>query len=320
MIDHERAIDRRHVRQLTDSGIDVVETLIRGLTRIVVIEDTKTSIRWGVLSFLVWQLSAYLSSLSILTIVTLCLHVPSSVHQQQGRGRCPSSERTDPPSGRFDPGPDDGDGRHSRYLCKGKSCGCQGRYDGNRCQKYTKTCFCDFKRITLINLLLYRRERRECDLSVCQELAGLKHAHMRGDVPSEWDIGTFITIERVSLDHVMVTGLLYFHFWETSIIAYLLPTFFNFNLAFSLLVIILSQITTELRVYSTSVPLSAHSLFPYIFIRLIVGYNSNKDLFGVPIKQWTKVYRTISRLVVFFFFFLPASMSKDNLANSLGFL
>ncbi|KAG1138590.1 hypothetical protein G6F37_010401 [Rhizopus arrhizus] len=71
MIDHERAIDRRHVRQLTDSGIDVVETLIRGLTRIVVIEDTKTSIRWGILSFLVWHLSAYFSSLSILTIVTL---------------------------------------------------------------------------------------------------------------------------------------------------------------------------------------------------------------------------------------------------------
>lgn len=50
-------------------------------------------------------------------------------------------------------------------------------------------------------------------------------------------------------------------------------------------------------------------LFSYIFIRLVVGYNSNKDLFGVPIKQWTKVYRTPQSSVDLFFFLFLTSVN-----------
>lgn len=51
--------------------VDVAETVIRGLARIVFIEDNKTSLKWLVIFYLTWTVSAHLSSRTILGIFTV---------------------------------------------------------------------------------------------------------------------------------------------------------------------------------------------------------------------------------------------------------
>ncbi|KAG1184257.1 hypothetical protein G6F35_015143 [Rhizopus arrhizus] len=51
--------------------IEVAETVIRGLTRIVFIDDTKTSLKWLAMSFFVWKVSAHMSAINLILMVTL---------------------------------------------------------------------------------------------------------------------------------------------------------------------------------------------------------------------------------------------------------
>ncbi|KAG1051941.1 hypothetical protein G6F43_005892 [Rhizopus delemar] len=65
------AIDRQSVRHFTNMFIEVAETVIRGLTRIVFIDDTKTSLKWLAMSFFVWKVSAHMSAVNLILMVTL---------------------------------------------------------------------------------------------------------------------------------------------------------------------------------------------------------------------------------------------------------
>lgn len=68
---------------------------------------------------------------------------------------------------------------------------------------------------------------------------------------SNWHVHSYVSGEfELTLFHIwLVIIKTYFHCWLTSIIAYLLRTLRNLRCALSLLVIILSQSTTELRSY-----------------------------------------------------------------------
>ncbi|KAG1471404.1 hypothetical protein G6F56_002138 [Rhizopus delemar] len=71
VIDDERSINRQSVRHYTNVFIELSETLIRGLTRIVFIDNTKTSIKWLAISFVVWKVSAHISAITLVLLLTL---------------------------------------------------------------------------------------------------------------------------------------------------------------------------------------------------------------------------------------------------------
>lgn len=68
IIDNDRSsfIDRNSVKHYSTVTIEVLETLIRALTRIVFVEDTLTSIKWLSIFFIVWKVSAHVSTMNII--------------------------------------------------------------------------------------------------------------------------------------------------------------------------------------------------------------------------------------------------------------
>ncbi|KAI9251246.1 Reticulon-domain-containing protein [Sporodiniella umbellata] len=68
---NQRSINRDSVRYYTNVFIDLSETAIRALTRIVFIDNTKTSLKWLAISFLVWKISAHLSVTTLVLLLTL---------------------------------------------------------------------------------------------------------------------------------------------------------------------------------------------------------------------------------------------------------
>ncbi|OBZ87309.1 hypothetical protein A0J61_04639 [Choanephora cucurbitarum] len=59
-------IDRQNVRHYSNVMTEVAETLIRALTRIVFIENTWTSAKWMSIFFVVWKISAHVSTMNII--------------------------------------------------------------------------------------------------------------------------------------------------------------------------------------------------------------------------------------------------------------
>jgi hypothetical protein len=65
------AVNRDMVMHYSSLVVDIAETVIRGLARIVFIEDSKTSLKWLAIFYLTWTVSAHLSSRTILGIFTI---------------------------------------------------------------------------------------------------------------------------------------------------------------------------------------------------------------------------------------------------------
>ncbi|KAI8389475.1 hypothetical protein BD560DRAFT_381806 [Blakeslea trispora] len=59
-------IDRQNVRHYSNVMTEVAETVIRALTRIVFIENTWTSAKWMSIFFVVWKISAHVSTMNII--------------------------------------------------------------------------------------------------------------------------------------------------------------------------------------------------------------------------------------------------------------
>ncbi|KAI8990796.1 Reticulon-domain-containing protein [Mycotypha africana] len=68
---HTMMIDRQSVRHYTSIVTDVAETVIRALTRIIFIEDTKTSLKWMAIFFTVWKVSAHMKTMNIVLAVII---------------------------------------------------------------------------------------------------------------------------------------------------------------------------------------------------------------------------------------------------------
>jgi hypothetical protein len=70
-------IDRKSVRHYSTMMTEVSETVIRALTRIVFIENTATSAKWMCIFFVIWKVSAYISTMDIvLAVVTSAFIFP----------------------------------------------------------------------------------------------------------------------------------------------------------------------------------------------------------------------------------------------------
>ncbi|KAI9244180.1 Reticulon-domain-containing protein [Phascolomyces articulosus] len=64
-------VDKRLVHHYSSLFVDVAETLIRALARIVFIEDTMTSVKWFGIFYVTWAISAHLSSRTIILIFVI---------------------------------------------------------------------------------------------------------------------------------------------------------------------------------------------------------------------------------------------------------
>ncbi|KAI8974969.1 hypothetical protein BDB01DRAFT_805541 [Pilobolus umbonatus] len=64
-------IDRNNVAYYTAILTDILEYLMRALTRIVLVDDMKTSIRWLILFFTTWKLAVYIPSRLIIGLITV---------------------------------------------------------------------------------------------------------------------------------------------------------------------------------------------------------------------------------------------------------
>ncbi|KAI7881916.1 hypothetical protein K492DRAFT_128276, partial [Lichtheimia hyalospora FSU 10163] len=60
------SIDKRTVHHYSSLAVDIAETVIRALARIVFIEDSMTSLKWLVIFYLTWTISAHVSSRTII--------------------------------------------------------------------------------------------------------------------------------------------------------------------------------------------------------------------------------------------------------------
>ncbi|CDH49774.1 hypothetical protein RO3G_15560 [Lichtheimia corymbifera JMRC:FSU:9682] len=60
------SIDKRTVHHYSSLAVDIAETVIRALARIVFIEDSMTSLKWLVIFYLTWTVSAHVSSRTII--------------------------------------------------------------------------------------------------------------------------------------------------------------------------------------------------------------------------------------------------------------
>ncbi|KAI8075565.1 Reticulon-domain-containing protein [Thamnidium elegans] len=64
---HENLLSKTNAIHYSSVGVDVAETVARALTRIIFIEDTKTSVKWFIIFYLTWKISAFVSSRTIVT-------------------------------------------------------------------------------------------------------------------------------------------------------------------------------------------------------------------------------------------------------------
>ncbi|KAK4516980.1 uncharacterized protein ATC70_000308 [Mucor velutinosus] len=64
-------IDKQSVRHYSTVLTEVSETLIRALTRIVFVENTATSIKWMSIFFVIWKVSAHVSTMDIVLAVVI---------------------------------------------------------------------------------------------------------------------------------------------------------------------------------------------------------------------------------------------------------
>ncbi|GAN01288.1 hypothetical protein MAM1_0006c00721 [Mucor ambiguus] len=69
--DKHAMIDKQSVRHYSTVLTEVSETLIRALTRIVFIENTATSIKWMSIFFVIWKVSAHVSTMDIVLAVVI---------------------------------------------------------------------------------------------------------------------------------------------------------------------------------------------------------------------------------------------------------
>lgn len=69
--DKHTMIDKQSVRHYSTVLTEVSETLIRALTRIVFIENTATSIKWMSIFFVIWKVSAHVSTMDIVLAVVM---------------------------------------------------------------------------------------------------------------------------------------------------------------------------------------------------------------------------------------------------------
>ncbi|KAI8148538.1 Reticulon-domain-containing protein [Fennellomyces sp. T-0311] len=60
--DQMTTVDKRAVQHYSSLFVDIAETVIRALARIVFIEDTMTSVKWFAIFYLTWAISAHVSS------------------------------------------------------------------------------------------------------------------------------------------------------------------------------------------------------------------------------------------------------------------
>ncbi|KAI8644493.1 Reticulon-domain-containing protein [Parasitella parasitica] len=68
-------IDRQSVRHYSTILTEVSETMIRALTRIVFIENTATSVKWMTIFFVIWKVSAHVSTMDIVLAVVISAFV-----------------------------------------------------------------------------------------------------------------------------------------------------------------------------------------------------------------------------------------------------
>ncbi|CAO3635913.1 unnamed protein product [Mucor fragilis] len=64
-------VDKESVRHYSTIMTEVSETLIRALTRIVFVENTATSIKWMSIFFVIWKVSAHVSTMDIVLAVVI---------------------------------------------------------------------------------------------------------------------------------------------------------------------------------------------------------------------------------------------------------
>jgi hypothetical protein len=64
-------INKGSVTHYTSVAVEVAETVIRALTRIVFVEDTLTSFKWMVIFFMTWKVSAYVGTMDILLTLVI---------------------------------------------------------------------------------------------------------------------------------------------------------------------------------------------------------------------------------------------------------
>ncbi|CDS04194.1 hypothetical protein LRAMOSA07149 [Lichtheimia ramosa] len=60
------SIDKRTVHHYSSLAVDIAETVIRALARIVFIEDSMTSLKWLIIFYMTWTISAHVSSRTII--------------------------------------------------------------------------------------------------------------------------------------------------------------------------------------------------------------------------------------------------------------
>ncbi|CEP08156.1 hypothetical protein [Parasitella parasitica] len=73
--DKHNMIDRKSVRHYSTVLTELSETMIRALTRIVFVENTATSIKWMSIFFVIWKVSAHVSTMDIVLAVVISAFV-----------------------------------------------------------------------------------------------------------------------------------------------------------------------------------------------------------------------------------------------------
>ncbi|KAI7871591.1 Reticulon-domain-containing protein [Spinellus fusiger] len=75
--DQSLHVDYRSVHLFSSLFVDLAETMIRGLSKIILIENNTASLKWLVIFYLTWTLSAYVSSMTIvLTFIISAFLIP----------------------------------------------------------------------------------------------------------------------------------------------------------------------------------------------------------------------------------------------------
>ncbi|GAA5808651.1 hypothetical protein MFLAVUS_002044 [Mucor flavus] len=64
---HDNLLNKANAIHYSSVSVDVAETIARALTRIIFIEDTKTSVKWFIIFLFTWKISAFVSSRVIVT-------------------------------------------------------------------------------------------------------------------------------------------------------------------------------------------------------------------------------------------------------------
>ncbi|KAL0086219.1 Reticulon-domain-containing protein [Phycomyces blakesleeanus] len=64
--DNLTSMNRSRVHHFSTLMVDLAETIIRGLSKIILIEDSKRSLKWLAIFYLTWTASAYISTMTII--------------------------------------------------------------------------------------------------------------------------------------------------------------------------------------------------------------------------------------------------------------